>query len=102
MSALKERHYQVLIAPVISEKSTMLGEKRNTVVFRVAPDASKPEIKAAVEGLFQVRVQGVRVVNVKGKTKRFGRLSGRRCDVRKAYVTLEAGQELDLVAGGSL
>ncbi len=102
MSALKERHYQVLIAPVISEKSTMLGEKNNTVVFRVAADAAKPEIKAAVEGLFQVRVQGVRVVNVKGKTKRFGRVTGRRSDVRKAYVTLEAGQELDLVAGGSL
>jgi large subunit ribosomal protein L23 len=102
MSALKERHYQVLIAPVISEKSTQVGEKHNTVVFRVAPDATKPEIKAAVEGLFQVRVQGVRVVNVKGKTKRFGRISGRRSDVRKAYVTLEAGQELDLVAGGSL
>jgi len=102
MSALKERHYQVLIAPIISEKSTWVGEKRNTVVFRVAPDATKPEIKAAVEGLFQVRVQGVRVVNVKGKTKRFGRISGRRSDVRKAYVTLEAGQELDFVAGGSL
>jgi len=102
MSALKERHYQVLIAPVISEKSTQVGEKHNTVVFRVAPDATKPEIKAAVEGLFQVRVQGVRVVNVKGKTKRFGRISGRRSDVRKAYVTLEAGQELDLVVGGSL
>jgi large subunit ribosomal protein L23 len=91
MSALKERHYQVLLAPVISEKSTMLAETRNTVVFRVAPDAEKHEIKAAVEGLFNVRVQGVRVVNVKG----------RRANVRKAYVTLEPGQELDFVMGGS-
>lgn len=102
MSALTERHYQVLLAPVISEKSTLVGERRNTIVFRVAPDATKPEIKAAVEGLFNVRVQGVRVLNVKGKNKRFGRFAGRRSDLRKAYVTLEAGQELDLVAGGSL
>ncbi|MFN4022341.1 MAG: 50S ribosomal protein L23 [Hydrogenophilus thermoluteolus] len=101
MSALKERHYQVLLAPVISEKSTMLSETRNTVVFRVAPDAEKHEIKAAVEGLFNVRVQGVRVVNVKGKVKRFGRFAGRRANVRKAYVTLEPGQELDFVMGGS-
>lgn len=101
MSALKERHYQVLLAPVISEKSTMLGEKRNTVVFKVAPDAQKPEIKAAVEGLFNVRVAHVRVINVKGKNKRFGRFSGRRADTRKAYITLAPGQELDLFMGGS-
>ncbi len=100
MTALKERHYQVLLAPIISEKTTRLAEQRNAVAFRVAPDATKPEIKAAVEGLFNVRVKAVNVVNIKGKSKRFGRFAGRRSDVRKAYVTLAEGESLDLLIGG--
>ncbi|MCX7946767.1 MAG: 50S ribosomal protein L23 [Hydrogenophilus sp.] len=100
MSALRERHFQVLVAPVISEKATMVGERDNTVVFRVSPDSTKPEIKAAVEEIFKVRVKSVNVVTQKGKFKRFGRVVGRRSDVRKAYVTLEPGEVLDLFQGG--
>jgi large subunit ribosomal protein L23 len=98
----KERQFdegrlmQVLVAPVISEKATMVGEKTNVVTFRVARDATKPEIKAAVELLFKVEVKGVSVLNVKGKAKRFGRGMGRRDHVRKAYVLLKQGQELNL------
>ncbi len=80
------RLMQVLIAPVISEKATMVAEKSNAVTFKVMRDATKPEIKAAVELLFKVEVKGVSVTNVKGKTKRFGRSIGRRDHVRKAYV----------------
>jgi large subunit ribosomal protein L23 len=86
---------QVLVAPVISEKATQVAEKSNQVVFKVLRDASKPEIKAAVELLFKVEVAAVNVVNVKGKTKRFGRNIGRRDHVKKAYVSLKAGQELN-------
>jgi large subunit ribosomal protein L23 len=86
----------VLVAPVISEKATMVAEKGNSVTFKVLQDATKPEIKAAVELLFKVEVQGVSVVNVKGKAKRFGQRMGRRNNVRKAYVTLKEGQELNL------
>ena len=86
----------VLVAPVISEKATMVAEKGNSVTFKVLQDATKPEIKAAVELLFKVEVQGVSVVNVKGKAKRFGQRLGRRNNVRKAYVTLKEGQELNL------
>jgi large subunit ribosomal protein L23 len=86
----------VLVAPVISEKATMVAEKGNSVTFKVLQDATKPEIKAAVELLFKVEVQGVSVVNVKGKAKRFGQRMGRRNNVRKAYVTLKEGQELKL------
>jgi len=90
------RLMQVLVAPVVSEKATMVAEKSNAVTFKVLQDATKPEIKAAVELLFQVQVAGVSVVNTKGKTKRFGRSVGRRDNVRKAYVTLKDGQELNL------
>ena len=90
------RLMQVLIAPVISEKATMVAEKSNAVTFKVMRDATKPEIKAAVELLFKVEVNGVSVTNVKGKTKRFGRSIGRRDHVRKAYVLLKEGQELNL------
>jgi len=90
------RLMQVLVAPVISEKATMVGEKSNAVTFKVLRDATKPEIKAAVELLFNVQVKGVSVANIKGKTKRFGRSIGRRNHVRKAYVVLKAGQELNL------
>lgn len=95
----QERIYQVLLAPHISEKSTFVAERNNQVVFRVAADATKPEIKAAVEALFKVNVESVQVVNVKGKQKRFGRFTGRRSDVRKAYVGIQAGQDLDLTMG---
>jgi large subunit ribosomal protein L23 len=97
----QERLMQVILAPVVSEKSTMVAEKHQQVVFRVTGDATKPEIKAAVELLFNVKVQGVSTVNVKGKTKRFGRTTGRRKDWKKAYVSLVPGQELDLAAAAA-
>ena len=86
----------ILVAPVVSEKATMVAEKSNVVTFKVLQDASKPEIKAAVELLFNVEVTGVSVVNTKGKVKRFGRSIGRRNNVRKAYVSLKEGAELNL------
>lgn len=95
-----QRLMQVLRAPVISEKATMLGEKRNQVVFRVLRDATKPEIKAAVELLFKVDVESVRVSNLKGKVKRTARGTGRRNHVKKAYVSLKAGQELNFAQEG--
>jgi len=90
------RLMQVLVAPIVSEKATLAGEKGNAVTFKVLQDATKPEIKAAVELMFKVEVKGVSVVNIKGKTKRYGRLVGRRDHMRKAYVTLKPGQELNL------
>jgi large subunit ribosomal protein L23 len=90
------RLMQVLVAPVVSEKATQMADKTNAVTFKVLQDATKPEIKAAVELMFKVQVLGVSVVNTKGKTKRFGRSVGRRDNVRKAYVTLQPGQELNL------
>ena len=95
-SANDQKLMQVLLAPIISEKSTLVGEKNNQYVFRVLDRATKPEIKAAVELMFKVEVKGVSVVNIKGKTKRFGRSVGRRDNIRKAYVTLKPGQELNL------
>jgi large subunit ribosomal protein L23 len=90
-----ERLMQVLVAPIVSEKSTMVAEKNNQVAFRVLQDATKPEIKAAVELLFKVEVESVQVLNQAGKAKRFGRFNGRRRNVRKAYVCLKAGQEIN-------
>lgn len=95
------RLMSVLVAPIVSEKATMVGEKSNAVTFKVLQDATKPEIKAAVELMFKVEVKGVSVLNTKGKTKRFGKSVGRRDNVRKAYVTLKAGQELNLVGEGA-
>lgn len=95
----QERLMQVLLAPLVSEKATMLAEKGNQVVFVVTPDATKPEIKAAVEMLFKVRVTAVQVANAKGKKKRFGRSMGRRSDVRKAFVCLMPGQEINFAEG---
>ncbi len=95
----QERLLQILLAPQISEKATMLAERNNQVIFVVAPDATKPEIKAAVEMLFKVRVTSVQVANTKGKSKRFGRTMGRRSDVRKAFISLEAGQEINFAEG---
>jgi len=86
---------QVLVAPIISEKATAIAEKHNQVLFKVLRDASKPEIKAAVELMFKVEVESVQVVNQKGKQKRFGGRIGRRDHVRKAYVCLKEGQELN-------
>jgi len=90
-----ERLMQVLLAPIVSEKSTMLADKRNQIAFRVIQGATKPEIKAAVELMFKVEVESVQVLNQKGKAKRFGRFNGRRRNVRKAYVSLKAGQEIN-------
>jgi large subunit ribosomal protein L23 len=86
---------QVLVAPIVSEKATTVGEKNNQVLFKVLRDATKPEIKAAVELMFKVEVASVQTVNQKGKTKRFGRSIGRRDHVKKAYVSLKPGQELN-------
>ena len=90
------RLMQVLVAPIVSEKATMIAEKSNSVTFKVLQDATKYEIKAAVELMFKVDVKAVAVLNIKGKTKRFGKSVGRRDNLRKAYVTLQAGQELNL------
>jgi len=89
------RLMQVLVAPIISEKATQVAENTNAVTFKVLQDATKPEIKAAVELMFNVKVKGVSVANIKGKTKRFGRSIGRRDNVRKAYVMLQAGEQLN-------
>ena len=86
---------QVLVAPIVSEKATHIGEKHNQVLFKVLRDATKPEIKAAVELLFKVEVKSVQTVVQKGKVKRFGRSIGRRDHVKKAYVSLKEGQELN-------
>ena len=89
------RLMQVLVAPIISEKATMVADKTNAVAFKVLQDATKPEIKAAVELMFNVKVKAVSVANIKGKQKRFGRSVGRRDNVRKAYVMLQAGEQLN-------
>ncbi|MCB1868806.1 MAG: 50S ribosomal protein L23 [Gammaproteobacteria bacterium] len=90
-----DRLMQVLVSPVVSEKSTIAADSARQFVFRVLPDASKPEIKKAVELMFDVKVDAVRVVNTKGKNKRFGKLMGRRNNVRKAYVKLVEGSDID-------
>ena len=92
------RHYDTILSPVITEKATMLSEQ-NKVVFRVAGDATKPEIAEAVENLFKVSVVKVNTLNVKGKTKRFRGRVGRRSDVKKAIVTLAEGQSIDITTG---
>ena len=94
----REAMYTVIRSPVITEKATALSEK-NTVVFRVSIEATKPQIAAAVEGLFGVKVEGVNTLVAKGKTKRFKGRPGKRSDVKKAYVKLAAGQTIDLATG---
>jgi large subunit ribosomal protein L23 len=94
----QERLLNILLAPHVSEKSNRIAERYNQVAFKVTRDATKPEIKDAVELLFKVKVKGVTVLNVKGKRKRFGALSGRRSGWKKAYVSLEAGHEIDFLA----
>lgn len=91
----QERIYKIVLGPVISEKATLVGESAGQVVFKVTTDAKKPEIKAAVEKLFDVKVKDVRVLNVKGKTKRTRHGIGVRSDWKKAYVRLEQGQDID-------
>ncbi len=91
----QQRLMKILLAPIVSEKSTMIADKNEQVAFRVASDATKVEVKAAVELLFKVQVESVQVLNIKGKVKRFGRSIGRRSDVRKAYVSLKPGQEIN-------
>ncbi|MEO7854924.1 MAG: 50S ribosomal protein L23 [Rubrivivax sp.] len=90
-----DRLAKVLVAPIVSEKATMAAEKHNQVLFKVLRDATKPEIKAAVELMFKVEVESVSTVIQKGKVKRFGKSIGRRDHVKKAYVSLKAGQELN-------
>ena len=95
----KDRLATVVIAPHVSEKSARVNGEGNAYVFRVRRDATKPEIRAAVEFLFEVKVDAVRVVNLPGKEKRFGRSLGRRQDWKKAYVRLIAGQHIDMGGG---
>ena len=97
-AAVDINHYDVILAPHITEKSTLLGE-HNAVVFKVSGDASKPQIKAAVEALFNVSVTGVNTMNVKGKTKRWRGRPYTRSDVKKAVVTLADGQSIDITSG---
>ena len=98
----QERLMKVILAPVVSEKSNLLAEKRNQMTFKVLSDSTKSEIKAAVELLFGVQVASVTTTTTKGKVKRFGRTVGRRSDVKKAYVSLVEGQELDLEAAAAV
>lgn len=94
-----ERLMKVILSPVVSEKSSNVADANNQYTFKVTTDATKREIVRAVEKLFEVEVDAVQVVNVKGKQKRFGQLNGKRSDWKKAYVRLKAGSEIDFVAG---
>jgi large subunit ribosomal protein L23 len=98
----QERLLQVLRAPQISEKATYVADKNEQVVFIVSSDATKPEVKAAVELLFKVAVKSVQISVLKGKAKRFGRFMGRRNDVKKAFVCLKPGQEINFAEGGGV
>ena len=97
-SAIAHRHYDVILAPHITEKSTLVSE-HNAVVFKVANDATKPEIKAAVEALFNVKVTGVNTIVSKGKTKRWKGQAYQRSDAKKAIVTLAEGETIDITEG---
>ena len=93
-----EQLMNVVLAPVVSEKSTFVADKNRQYVFRVADRATKPQIKAAVELMFKTKVDGVTLLNVRGKERRFGRLSGRKRSWKKAYVRLAEGQEINFAA----
>ena len=93
-----DRLYQVLLAPIVSEKATFIADKREQVLFKVAPSATKPEVKAAVEMIFKVQVESVQMLVQKGKKKRSGKITGRRSDVKKAFVSLMPGQEINFSA----
>jgi large subunit ribosomal protein L23 len=95
----EERLMKLLLSPHVSEKTTGVADKNRQFAFKVVPDATKPEIKKAVELMFKVEVEGVQVVNVAGKRKRFGRFNGRRPDWKKAYVRLKPGHDIDFVGG---
>jgi len=95
----QERLLQVILGPQISEKSTYIADKNEQVIFKVVSSATKPEVKAAVEMLFNVQVESVQTANVKGKSKRFGKFMGQRKGWKKAYVCLKPGQELNFAAG---
>ncbi|MBI5897741.1 MAG: 50S ribosomal protein L23 [Rhodocyclales bacterium] len=97
----QERLMQVLVAPQISEKATYVADKNEQVIFIVTPDATKPEVKAAVELLFKVEGESVQIANLKGKVKRSGRGIGRRSNIRKAFVCLKPGQEINFAEGGA-
>jgi large subunit ribosomal protein L23 len=94
-----ERLMKVLLSPVVSEKSSVIADANQQYTFRVATDATKREIAKAVEKLFEVKVERVQVVNIKGKTKRFGQISGKRSDWKKAVVRLKPGNDIDFAAG---
>jgi len=94
----KTQHYDIIRRPIVTEKATMASEN-NAVVFEVAIDATKPEIKKAVESLFNVKVKAVNTTIAKGKVKRFRGMLGKRRDVKKAYVTLAAGNTIDVTTG---
>ena len=97
----QERLMKVLLTPHISEKTTTMADSNNQIAFKVLPDATKPEIKKAVEMMFNVKVAAVQTANVKGKKKRFSQSVGRRSDWKKAYVTLEEGHDIDFLGAGS-
>jgi len=92
----QERLLKIILAPHVTEKSADLADANRQFVFKVAPDANKREVKGAVESLFDVKVSGVQIVNLKGKAKRSGAIKGRRNDLKKAYVTLEEGYDINL------
>jgi len=98
----RSRLYQVILSPRVTEKSTHVGEESNQYVFHVVNDASKAEVKGAVEMLFDVSVESVRIVNVKGKSKSFRMRQGRRSDWKKAYVRVQEGQVIDFLGGESV
>ena len=96
MSTLtKDQLFQVLLSPVVTEKSTRVAEKGDQVVFNVLTTATRNDVKAAVEQAFEVEVESVKILNVKGKTKRFGRTLGKRSDRKKAYIRLKEGSDID-------
>ena len=94
----QERMHQILVSPHVSEKGSLLADEQNQHVFKVLSTATKTEVKDAVEGMFKVKVEKVRILNVKGKAKRFGGRMGKRSDMRKAYVTLMADNDIDFVS----
>jgi large subunit ribosomal protein L23 len=98
MSVEKNKLATILLAPIVSEKSTLAAENSNQVVFKVKKVATKLEVKKAVELMFDVEVDSVQVLNVKGKVKRFGQTLGKRSDWKKAYVRLKAGQDIDFAS----
>jgi large subunit ribosomal protein L23 len=95
----QERLLKIIVAPHMSEKAALASEKRSTYVFKIATCATKPEVKEAIEQLFKTQVESVRIVNVKTKPKRFGNIMGRSKAWKKAYVTLQAGQQIDFAGG---